>query len=72
MRRKSNQKLRRLNVTLPRGTVESIERVREMIGAASDSEVVRRAIRVYHFTLFPPDGTEVLIRAKSGEAVVII
>jgi metal-responsive CopG/Arc/MetJ family transcriptional regulator len=47
MRKGSAEKQTRRNVTLPESAVTRLDRLKEVTGAASDSEVIRQALRVY-------------------------
>lgn len=59
----SKNNLQRRNLTLPDSCVERIANIRTRTEAASDSEVVRRAIRLYEVLL--NDSTEVFVREKA-------
>ena len=66
MRKRDTQKFKRLNLTLSDDSLETLARIRMVLGASSDSEVVRRAIRLYHLVLSQPN-SEVLLRDKNGK-----
>ena len=67
MRTKSPQKFKRLTTTLPIGSLEALGRLRTKLEASSDSEVIRRAVRLYELLLEHSDsGGEITVRDKSG------
>jgi hypothetical protein len=68
--RSANAKLKRYNLTLPESTVERIATIREETEASSDSEVVRRAIRIYERLL--KDSVEIVIQDKAGNKHTVL
>ena len=64
MRQGSPQKQERRNVTLPDSAITRLEELKQRTGAASDSEVIRQALRVYQ-AITQDDGAEVIIREKA-------
>jgi Arc/MetJ-type ribon-helix-helix transcriptional regulator len=68
--RAANAKLKRYNLTLPESTVERIATIREETEASSDSEVVRRAIRLYERLL--KDSVEIVIQDKTGNKHTVL
>ena len=71
MRKKNSQKFKRLNVTLSDDSLETLARIRTILDAASDSEVVRRAVRTYDLILSQPN-SEVRLRDKTGKEKLIL
>lgn len=67
MRKKGKQAFKRLNLTFPGSSLETLERVRTRLDAASDSEVVRRAVRLYDMLLTHSESSEVILRGKDGK-----
>lgn len=57
-------KVRRRNLTLPDSSIARIAAIREQTEAASDSEVVRRALRLYESLL---KGEAVIQDKKTGQ-----
>lgn len=47
MRKSTNGGVVRRNLTLPKAVADEMDAVREATGAQSDSEVIRRAFRLY-------------------------
>lgn len=60
---------KRRNLTLPDSSIARIAAIREKTEAASDSEVVRRALRLYESLL---NGEAVVQDAKTGQAQPIV
>lgn len=67
MRKKSKQSFKRLNLTFSGSSLETLERVRTRLDAASDSEVVRRAVRLYDILLVHSESSVVILRDKDGK-----
>ena len=62
MRVSGRNQIRRRNVSLPANYLEKIATIREQTDAASDSEVIRRALRIYEGLL--KDSVELIVRDR--------
>lgn len=51
MRKSTTGGVARRNITLPKNVVDEMEAVREQTGAQSDSEVLRKAFKLYKHVL---------------------
>ena len=71
MRKASVEGLARRNLTLSNSTIDRLSQLKQSTGAASDSEVIRQALRVYEAICQP--GKNVFLRDKeTGEEILVL
>lgn len=71
LRESTNGGVVRRNVTLPKSVIETMAQIREETGAQSDSEVIRKACKLYKYII--DNGGDAYIRDKtSGEEKSIV
>ena len=67
MRKGNTDKVRRRSITLPDRFVAEMAEVREKIGAQSDSEVIRRAFKLFRRLVIDPDLEITVLDPKTGK-----
>lgn len=63
----ASAKVKRRNVTLPDSSIARIAAIREKTEATSDSEVIRRALRLYESLL----QAEAVVQDKEGKTLPV-
>lgn len=62
----------RLNLEVPPAVRERLERLRDVSGADTMTEVVRRSLEVYEVLLNRSPGEEIILRMPDGKEKVVI
>jgi hypothetical protein len=65
--------VKRRNMALPEATLASIKTIRELLGASSDTEAVKKALRFTEMALVNQKaGARVVLKEKDGNDVPVI
>lgn len=71
MRKGSSEQLVRRNITLPDSFIKRLDSLKESVGAASDSEIIRQALRLYE-AVHRKDTEVVLRNTETGKETTVL